>query len=122
MPHGYDTIVGERGVTLSGGQRQRIAIARAIIRDTPILIMDEPSSGLDAASEELVFEALDRLIRGKTAIVIAHRFSTIRRANTIFVIEDGRIVESGTHEQLLPSGGLYAKLYELQFRQEDVRV
>ena len=110
---------GERGVTLSGGQRQRIAIARAIIRDTPILIMDEPSSGLDAASEELVFEALDRLIEGKTAIVIAHRFSTIRRANRIFVVEDGRIVESGTHDQLLPAGGLYAKLYELQFRQEE---
>jgi len=119
LPQGYDTMVGERGTTLSGGQRQRIAIARAIIRDTPILIMDEPSSGLDAASEELVFEALDRLIEGKTAIVIAHRFSTIRRANTIFVIEDGRIVESGTHEQLLPSGGLYTRLYELQFRQED---
>jgi ATP-binding cassette subfamily B protein len=120
LPQGYDTMVGERGITLSGGQRQRIAIARAIIRDTPILIMDEPSSGLDAASEELVFEALDRLIEGKTAIVIAHRFSTIRRANTIFVIDDGRIVESGTHEQLLPSGGLYAKLYELQFRREDI--
>jgi subfamily B ATP-binding cassette protein MsbA len=120
LPEGYDTMVGERGVTLSGGQRQRIAIARAIIRDTPILIMDEPSSGLDAASEELVFEALDRLILGKTAIVIAHRFSTIRRANRIFVVEDGRIVESGTHEELLPAGGLYAKLYELQFRQEDV--
>ena len=122
LPQGYDTMVGERGVTLSGGQRQRIAIARAIIRDTPILIMDEPSSGLDASSEELVFEALDRLIEGKTAIVIAHRFSTIRRASTIFVIDDGRIVESGTHEQLLPSGGLYAKLYDLQFRQEDIKV
>jgi subfamily B ATP-binding cassette protein MsbA len=120
LPQGYDTMVGERGVTLSGGQRQRIAIARAIIRDTPILIMDEPSSGLDAASEELVFEALDRLMEGKTAIVIAHRFSTIRRANEIFVVEDGRIVESGTHEQLLPAGGLYAKLYELQFRREDL--
>jgi subfamily B ATP-binding cassette protein MsbA len=119
LPEGYDTMVGERGITLSGGQRQRIAIARAIIRDTPILIMDEPSSGLDAASEELVFEALDRLIEGKTAIVIAHRFSTIRRAHTIFVVEDGRIAESGTHEQLLPAGGLYAKLYELQFRQGD---
>jgi len=120
LPQGYDTMVGERGITLSGGQRQRIAIARAIIRDTPILIMDEPSSGLDSASEELVFEALDRLIEGKTAIVIAHRFSTIRRANIIFVIDDGRIVESGTHEQLLPSGGLYAKLYELQFRRADI--
>jgi ATP-binding cassette, subfamily B, bacterial len=103
LPQGYDTMVGERGVTLSGGQRQRIAIARAIVRDAPILVLDEPSSGLDAASEELVFEALDRLIQGKTAIVIAHRFSTIRRANAIFVIEDGRIVENGTHEELLPA-------------------
>jgi subfamily B ATP-binding cassette protein MsbA len=112
-------MVGERGITLSGGQRQRIAIARAIIRDAPILILDEPSSGLDAASEELVFDALDRLIEDKTAIVIAHRFSTIRRAHTIFVVDGGRIVESGTHEELLPTGGLYAKLYELQFRPED---
>jgi subfamily B ATP-binding cassette protein MsbA len=108
-------------VTLSGGQRQRIAIARAIIRDTPILILDEPSSGLDAASEELVFDALDRLIEGKTAIVIAHRFSTIRRASTIHVIENGRVVESGTHEELLPSGGLYSKLYELQFNTATAR-
>jgi ATP-binding cassette subfamily B protein len=106
-------------VTLSGGQRQRIAIARAIIRSTPILIMDEPTSGLDAASEELVFEAVDKLIEGKTAIVIAHRFSTIRRAHNIFVVDDGRIVESGTHEQLLASGRLYAKLFDLQFRHED---
>ena len=121
LPQGYDTMIGERGVTLSGGQRQRIAIARAVIRNTPILIMDEPSSGLDAASEELVFDALDRLMEGKTAIVIAHRFSTIRRANTIFVIEDGRVAESGTHEQLLPSGGLYTKLYDLQFRNESDR-
>jgi ATP-binding cassette, subfamily B, bacterial len=117
LPQGYDTMIGERGVTLSGGQRQRIAIARAVIRNTPILILDEPSSGLDAASEEVVFDALDRLMEGKTAIVIAHRFSTIRRANTIFVVENGRIVESGTHAQLLPSGGLYTKLYELQFPQ-----
>jgi subfamily B ATP-binding cassette protein MsbA len=116
LPRGYDTVVGERGVTLSGGQRQRIAIARAIIRDTPILILDEPSSGLDAASEELVFEAIDRLIEGRTTIVIAHRFSTIRRANAILVVEDGRIVENGRHDSLLAAGGLYAKLYELQFR------
>jgi subfamily B ATP-binding cassette protein MsbA len=109
-------VVGERGVTLSGGQRQRIAIARAVIRDTPILILDEPSSGLDAASEELVFEAIDRLIEGRTTIVIAHRFSTIRRANAILVVDDGRIVESGKHDHLLAAGGLYAKLYELQFR------
>src|SRR5205807_3073224 len=119
MPEGYNTMVGERGVTLSGGQRQRIAIARAIIRNTPILILDEPSSGLDAASEELVFEALDRLMQGKTAIVIAHRLSTIRRAGIIFVVQDGAIVESGNHEELLKSGGLYSKLYELQFRGEE---
>ncbi len=120
LPRGYDTVVGERGVTLSGGQRQRIAIARAIIRDTPILVLDEPSSGLDAASEELVFEAIDRVIEGRTTIVIAHRFSTIRRASAILVVEGGRIVESGQHERLLSAGGLYAKLYDLQFRCGDV--
>jgi len=116
MPEGYDTIVGERGMTLSGGQRQRIAIARAVIRNTPILILDEPSSGLDAASEKLVFEALDRLMEGKTAIVIAHRLSTIQRADVIFVVDGGRLVESGRHQDLIESGGLYAELYELQFR------
>jgi ATP-binding cassette subfamily B protein len=121
MPGGYDSIVGERGVTLSGGQRQRIAIARAVIRNTPILILDEPSSGLDAASEKLVFDALDKLIEGKTSIVIAHRLSTIRRADVIFVVQEGRIVESGTHDELLNSNGLYAELYELQFsREEDI--
>jgi len=119
MPLGYDTMVGERGVTLSGGQRQRIAIARAIIRNTPILILDEPGSGLDAASEQLVFEALDRLMEGKTSIGIAHRLSTIRRAQIIFVVRDGTIAESGTHEELLRSGGLYSELYELQFRTEE---
>src|SRR5581483_4386160 len=93
MPQGYDTLVGERGVSLSGGQRQRIAIARAVIRNTPILILDEPSSGLDAESEKLVFEALDRLMQGKTSIVIAHRLSTIRAADTIFVVKDGTIAE-----------------------------
>ena len=118
MPEGYNTLVGERGVTLSGGQRQRIAIARAVIRNTPILILDEPSSGLDAGSEKLVFEALDRLMEGKTSIVIAHRLSTIRRADVIFVVNDGTIVERGKHEELLHAGGLYAKLYDLQFRQD----
>src|SRR5205823_7428429 len=97
MPQGYDTIVGERGVTLSGGQRQRIAIARAVIRDTPILILDEPGTGLDAESEKLVFEALDRMMKGKTCIVIAHRLSTIRSADVIYVVKDGQIVEHGTH-------------------------
>lgn len=119
LPEGYNTIVGERGVTLSGGQRQRIAIARAVIRNSPILILDEPSSGLDAASEKLVFEALDRLMEGKTSIVIAHRLSTIRRAGVIFVVQDGMIVESGDHEQLLRSGGLYAQLHDIQFQQEE---
>jgi len=116
MPHGYDTIVGERGVTLSGGQRQRVAIARAVIRDTPILILDEASSGLDASSEMLVFEALDRLMKDRTAIVIAHRLSTIQSADVIFVVKDGAIVERGKHEELLQTGGLYAELHDLQFR------
>ncbi len=119
LPKGYDTMVGERGVTLSGGQRQRIAIARAVIRDTPILILDEASSGLDSASEKLVFEALDRLMEGKTSLVIAHRLSTIRRADTILVVQDGSIAERGTHEQLLEAHGLYAELYALQFGSEE---
>ena len=116
MPEGYNTVLGERGVTLSGGQRQRIAIARAVIRNSPILILDEPSTGLDSASEKLVLEALDRLMQGKTSIVIAHRLSTIRRADVIFVIQDGTVVERGDHETLVKSGGLYSELYELQFR------
>jgi subfamily B ATP-binding cassette protein MsbA len=115
MPQGYDTIVGERGNTLSGGQRQRIAIARAIIRNTPILILDEPSSGLDAASEKLVFEALERLMKGKTCILIAHRLATIRQANIVFVVDKGSIVERGTEAELLQRGGLYAELHEIQF-------
>jgi subfamily B ATP-binding cassette protein MsbA len=119
LPEQYDTMVGEKGVTLSGGQRQRIAIARAIIRNAPILILDEPTSGLDAASEELVFEALNRLMEDKTAIVIAHRLATVRRANVIFVLDKGTIVERGTHEELLAAGGLYSRLYEIQFRDEE---
>lgn len=118
LAEGYDTVLGGRGMTLSGGQRQRIAIARAIIRDTPILILDEPTSGLDAASERLVFEALDRLMEGKTSIVIAHRLSTIRNADVIFVIKDGGIAESGTHDELLKTGGLYSELELLQHRAE----
>jgi ATP-binding cassette, subfamily B, bacterial len=115
MPEGYDTIVGERGVTLSGGQRQRIAIARAVIRDAPILILDEPTSNLDAASEELVFEALGRLMKGKTSIVIAHRLATVKKADIIFALDHGTIVEHGTHEELLKRNGLYAELHEIQF-------
>jgi len=118
LPERYDTILGERGMTLSGGQRQRIAIARAVIRNTPILILDEPTSGLDAASEKLVFEALDNLMQGKTSIVIAHRLSTVRRADVIFIIDEGRIVEAGTHQELMRHRGLYAKLHKLQFASE----
>jgi ATP-binding cassette subfamily B protein len=118
MPEGYDTMVGERGVTLSGGQRQRIAIARAIIRNSPILILDEPTSGLDSSSEKLVLEALGRLTAGKTVIVITHHLETIVKADVIFTLKDGRIVESGAHEQLLAQGGLYAHLYADQFRNE----
>jgi subfamily B ATP-binding cassette protein MsbA len=112
MPDGYDTLVGERGVTLSGGQRQRIAIARAIIRDSPILILDEPTTGLDASAEGLVLEALGRLMEGRTAIVVAHHLSTIRNADVIFVLSGGVIVESGTHEELIGRGGVYAQLYQ----------
>jgi ATP-binding cassette subfamily B protein len=116
LPDGYDTVLGERGMTLSGGQRQRIAIARAVIRDTPILLLDEPSSGLDAASEKLVFEALERLMKDRTTLVIAHRLSTIRNADVIFVIEDGAIVERGGHDELMKAGGLYSELHDLQFK------
>jgi ATP-binding cassette, subfamily B, bacterial len=115
MPEGYDTMVGERGVTLSGGQRQRIAIARAVIRDTPILVLDEPTSGLDAQSEQVVFEALDRLMKGKTTIVIAHHLATILRADMIFVVKDHRLAERGTHAELLAAGGFYAELHGIQF-------
>ena len=120
MPQQYDTMIGEKGVNLSGGQRQRIAIARAIIRNAPILILDEPTSALDAESEELVFEALSRLMVGRTTIVIAHRLATVRRADVIFVIDNGTIIERGTHEALLTTGGLYSHLYDLQFRQEEI--
>lgn len=114
MPDGYDTIVGERGMTLSGGQRQRIAIARAVIRNTPLLVLDEPTSGLDSSAEKTVVEALERLMKGKTVITIAHRLSTIRSADVIFVIKDGRLAEHGSRDQLLHSDGLYAELERLQ--------
>jgi ATP-binding cassette subfamily B protein len=114
MPDGYDTMVGERGVTLSGGQRQRIAIARAVIRDTPILILDEPTAGLDAASEQAVMEALGRLMKGRTSVVIAHHLSTIRHADIIFVIKDCELAEQGTHDALLAQNGVYAELNRIQ--------
>jgi ATP-binding cassette subfamily B protein len=118
LPQGLDTYLGEDGTRLSGGQQQRIAIARAILRDAPILLLDEATSALDAESERLVQQALDRLMEGRTTLVIAHRLSTVRAADRIVVMEDGRIVERGTHRQLAEQGGLYARLAALQFGQE----
>ncbi|HTF09414.1 MAG TPA: ATP-binding cassette domain-containing protein [Asanoa sp.] len=115
MPDGYDSMIGDRGATLSGGQRQRIGIARAVIRDNPILILDEPTAALDAASEELVIEALERLMKGRTVITIAHRLSTLRDADKIVVIKDGVVIENGSHQQLLGRNGVYAQLHRLQF-------
>lgn len=115
LEHGYDTDVGERGVTLSGGQRQRIAIARAILRDAPVLLLDEATSALDAESETLVQKALDGLMQNRTTIVIAHRLATVLKADRILVMDQGRIVEMGTHQTLIHEGGLYAKLARLQF-------
>ena len=114
MPHGYDTLVGERGVTLSGGQRQRIGIARALVRNSPILILDEPTSSLDSESEKTVLEALEKLMIGRTVIIIAHRLSTIRNADQIIVLEGGCVEEKGTHDELMQKGGVYAELYSMQ--------
>ncbi len=114
---GYESVVGERGVKLSGGERQRLALARAILKNPPILILDEATSALDTESEILVQEAIDRLMTGRTSVVIAHRLSTIQRASRIYVIDAGRIVGQGTHAELIADiAGLYRKLYDLQFR------
>ncbi|MBI4885570.1 MAG: ABC transporter ATP-binding protein [Acidobacteria bacterium] len=122
LDRGYETTIGERGQRLSGGQRQRIAIARAILRDSPILILDEATSSLDAEAEMLVQEALSNLMRNRTSFVIAHRLSTVRRADAIVVLERGRIVEAGTHDELIARGGAYARLYELQLQDEATEV
>ena len=119
LPEGYDTIVGERGVKLSGGQRQRIAIARAVLKDPAVLVLDEATSSLDTESEQLIEDALEKLLVGRTTLIIAHRLSTVRRANRLLVIDHGRISEEGTHADLMAAGGIYARLYSRQFRDEE---
>jgi len=119
MPNGYDTIIGDRGIKLSGGQKQRLAIARALFKDPPILIFDEATSALDTESEILIQKAIDNLLTGRTVIVIAHRLSTIRGANQILMINNGKIVERGTHADLLNQNGLYKKLHDMQFKEPE---
>ncbi|MCK4975399.1 MAG: ATP-binding cassette domain-containing protein, partial [Anaerolineales bacterium] len=119
FPNGYDTIVGERGVTLSGGQRQRIAIARALLMNPRILILDDSTSSVDMQTERLIQQALENLMEGRTTFVIAHRLSTVRRADVILVMDHGRIVERGTHHQLLASNGLYNEIYNLQLKDQE---
>ena len=115
LPEGYATRIGERGVTLSGGQRQRLVIARAVLRQAPILLLDEATSALDGENEQLVQQALEPLMRGRTTLVIAHRLSTVQTADRIIVLDGGRIVEQGTHASLVAAGGLYRRLSEIQF-------
>jgi len=117
LPQGLDTFLGEAGARLSGGQRQRIAIARALLRDAPILLLDEATSALDAESERLVQDALERLMANRTTLVIAHRLATVRAADRIIVMDEGRIVETGSHAELVGAGGLYARLAALQFNE-----
>jgi ABC-type multidrug transport system fused ATPase/permease subunit len=120
LPQKYDTVVGERGAQLSGGERQRIAVARAFLKDAPVLILDEPTSSIDSRTEAVILDALDRLMAGRTTFMIAHRLSTVRKADQILVVDRGRIVERGTHEELLAAGGLYRQLHDMQAgRRED---
>ena len=116
FPEKYETIVGDRGTLLSGGQRQRIAIARAILKDPAIIILDEPASALDPESELLIQEAIENLLGQRTVFIVSHRLNTIRRANMIYVLEGGKIVESGTHEKLIAANGRYKNLFDIQFR------
>jgi subfamily B ATP-binding cassette protein MsbA len=120
MPEGYDTMIGERGQKLSGGQRQRLSIARALLKDAPILILDEATSHLDTESERLVQAALQNLMEHRTVIVIAHRLSTIRRADKIVVLDRGKVAEIGTHEELVAGGGIYQRLHEMQFLEDPI--
>jgi len=120
LPEGYDTLIGEHGSTLSGGERQRLSIARAILKDAPILILDEPTSALDSETECAILEALEGLMAGRTTVIIAHRLSTVRQADQILVLRSGQIVESGSHDQLLAENGAYARLHGLQFAPEDI--
>jgi ATP-binding cassette subfamily B protein/subfamily B ATP-binding cassette protein MsbA len=119
LPHGYDTVVGGRGATLSGGERQRLAIARAFLKDAPVLILDEPTSALDARTETLLLQALQRLMIGRITVVIAHRLSTIRDADAIVVLDEGRVLERGSHDALMRGGGLYSLLYRQQMQLAD---
>ncbi|MEK6588860.1 MAG: ATP-binding cassette domain-containing protein, partial [Chloroflexota bacterium] len=118
LPDGYDTLVGERGYRLSGGEKQRVAIARVILKDPRVLILDEATSHLDSQSEALIQEAMEQVMVGRTSLVIAHRLSTIIGANLILVLDEGRVVEQGRHAELLERGGLYRRLYETQFKSE----
>jgi ATP-binding cassette subfamily B protein/subfamily B ATP-binding cassette protein MsbA len=121
LPQQYETVVGERGAQLSGGERQRISVARAFLKDAPILLLDEPTSSIDSKTEAVILDALDRLMEGRTTFMVAHRLSTIRNADQILVVNHGRIVESGTHEELLEQGGLYFQLYETQTAKKSLR-